>query len=200
MTPPNIPRGQWVSSAHRAHQGDRRSEGAVPTRAVAGPGRSPPPLLPSGCSSGALNWRAFIYVHPPSAAATAHPQRWAGDPTGASSPVPPGLAACLSPHCNHPSSPAQAPPLSMCGGLGPGLAGVQLQEIGTSPDHSFLFGDSNQRKTPPLGGGNGPQSLSARHWALGPQRPSWPSLATQRCCSHALMGPWGNPSRWWGPT
>lgn len=129
------------------------------------------------CSLPVLPWCPELEgIHlrpPPFSSHPCTPTKMDGDPTGASGPVPPGLVACLSPHCNHPSSPAQAPPPSMCGGLGPGLAGVQLQEIGTSPDHNFLFGDSNQRKRPPLGGGNGPQSLSACPWALGLQRPPW---------------------------
>lgn len=39
----------------------------------------------------------------------------------------------------------------MPGALSPGPGQLQLQEIGTSPDHNFLFGgDRSQRKPPPL--------------------------------------------------
>lgn len=120
------------------------------------------------------DWRAYIYVprlqQPP-----LHTQKMDSDPIRASSP-PPTWAGCLPfPSLQPPCFPAQAPPPSMCEGLSPGLAGLQLQEIGTSPDHGFLFGDSNQRKPPTPGDGNGLQSLSACPWALsGRLDPAWP--------------------------
>ena len=97
-----------------------------------------------------LEGSAPTCLSPLLAATVTHLQRWTDEPhLGPQASVPPRLFTSLQPP---PQSPQPTPLLQACLGTSTqALAGLQLQEVRTAPDHSFLFaGDRNQRKPPPL--------------------------------------------------